>query len=244
MYLQNDLILSFEVMESLVNRVENLSAQTRLVWAIGLALAVFLLLPPSLHMSTRLLAAWCAGAGNFLLLVMLMMRSATTAITRDRSQRHGASSFTMLALPVVAASMSLFAVAFLLATAKDAPALIITGHLGLSALAILCSWFLIPVTFARRYATLYYHPSRAAADGEPVWTRGLDFVAETTPTYWDFLYFAFILAATAQTADTMIVSRSMRRLALAQCLIAFFFFVGVFAMTVNIGSSVLAAAHN
>jgi uncharacterized membrane protein len=235
-------------MKSLVHSVQNLSSRTRLGVAIGVSIGVFAILPTSLQLSTRLLATWCAGAGCFLLLAMLMMKRATAEVTRDRSQRYGAHPLTMVVLPILAACASLSAIAFLLSTAKEAPALALAVHLGLSALAILCSWFLIPVTFARRYATLYYCPSgedsEADCNPETAFTRGLMFVEETAPTYWDFLYFAFIIAATAQTADTMIVSRPMRRLALAQCLIAFFFFVGVLAMTVNIGSGVLAAAHN
>jgi len=235
-------------MESFVNKVQNLSSQSRMFWAIGLAIVVFLMLPPSLRISTRLLAAWCAGAGCFLLLVMIMMRNATAVVTCDRSQRYGTHSFTMIALPVVAACISLLAITFLLSTTRDAGAIVITVHLGLSALAILCSWFLIPVTFARRYATLYYRPSRTAPEidwtAETVFTRGLVFVEENAPTYWDFLYFSLILSATGQTADTQICSRPMRRLALVQCLIAFFFFAGVLAMSVNIGSAVLAVAQH
>ena len=233
-------------MESLANRLQNLSSRTRLVWAIGLAILVFLTLPSTLQISTRLLSAWCAGAGCFLLLVMVMMRSATAAVTRDRSQRYGASAWATVGFPSVAAGISILAISFLVSLSKEASTLTTAVHLGLSTLAIACSWFLIPVTFARRYATLYYQPKPDEGnwDSELAWARGLDFVEEETPTYWDFLYFAFILGATAQTADTMIVSRSMRRLALVQCLTAFFFFVGVFAMTVNIGSGVLAAAHN
>ena len=235
-------------MESLVHRVQNLSSQTRLGMAIGVAIVVFLLLPTSLHWSTRLLSTWCAGAGCFLLLVLLMIKSATAEVTRARSQRYGAHPLTMIVLPIAAACTSLFAIAFLLSTVKDAPALVIAVHIGLSALAIFCAWFLLPVTFARRYATLYYRPYEEASEAiektTTPFTGGLIFAEETTPTYWDFLYFAFILSATAQTADTMIASRSMRRLALVQCLIAFFFFVGVLAMTVNIGAGVLAAAQN
>jgi uncharacterized membrane protein len=244
----NELILPHEVMKSLVKSAQNLSSQTRLVWAIGLAIGIFLLLPSSLQMSTRLLSAWCVGAGYFLLLVMLMMKSATAEVTRDLSQRYGAHPLTVLVLPVVAASSSLFAIVFLISTEKDAPAIVITVHLGISALAIFCSWILIPIAFARRYATLYYHPSRDDPDAdwndEAAFAGGLLFVEENAPTYWDFLYFAFILAATAQTADTLILSRPMRRLALVQCLIAFFFFAGVLAMTVNTVTGVLAATHN
>lgn len=236
-------------MTSLVNRVQNLSSQMRLVWAIGLAVCVFLMLPSNLQISTRLLAAWGAGAGAFLLLAMLMMQKATAAVTRDRSQRcYGAHPVTMMFLPIGVACISLFAITFLLSTVKNAPALVLMGHIGLAVFAILCSWFLIPITFARRYATIYYRQPKANSETdwntELNWAGGLTFAEEAAPTYWDFLYFAFILTATAQTADTMIASRPMRRLALVQCLIAFFFFVVVFAMLVNIGSSVIAAAYN
>jgi uncharacterized membrane protein len=208
----------------------------------SLAFGVFLSLPPVSPLSTRLLAAWCAGAGSFLVLVLMMMRVATAEVTCYRSQRFGARQFTLFILPVLAACMSSLAIAFLVSATQGKSTLDLTVHIGLSALAIIVSWSLLHVTFARRYATLYYQPNGIYA--ENVIAGGLRFVEEIAPTYWDFLYFAFILGCTAQTADTMIVSRPMRRLALAQCLIAFFYFVGVLGMTVNIGSGILASTHS
>jgi len=84
--------------------------------------------------------------------------------------------------------------------------------------------------FAQQYAALYYRPD---APG------GIEFQGQDSPTDWDFLYFAFVLGATAQTSDTFITSRPVRRLALAQCLIAFWYFVGIVGMTVNLVSELL-----
>jgi uncharacterized membrane protein len=55
------------------------------------------------------------------------------------------------------------------------------------------------------------------------------------------LYFSFTMGATAQTSDTFILSRPIRRLALVQGLMAFLFFVGILALCVNIGSALLDA---
>jgi uncharacterized membrane protein len=228
-------------MTSLNSLVQNLSAQTRLGWSMTLAIGVFVCLPPAFPLSTRLLAAWCVGVGFFLALVLMMMRVATAEVTRYRSQRFGARPFTLFVLPVISACISVLAIAFLLSATQGKSTLDLTVHIGLSALAIIISWSLLHVTFARRYATLYYQPNGIYA--EDAVAGGLKFVEETTPTYLDFLYFAFILGCTAQTADTMILSRPMRRLALAQCLIAFFYFVGVLGMTVNLGSGILATTH-
>ena len=55
----------------------------------------------------------------------------------------------------------------------------------------------------------------------------------------DFLYFAMVVGMTSQTADIAIASSRMRRLAMAQGIIAFAFNTTLLALTVNIAASLL-----
>ncbi len=59
----------------------------------------------------------------------------------------------------------------------------------------------------------------------------------TEPGYWDFLYVSFTIAVAAQTADVGIASPQMRRIVLAQSLLAFLFNTSILAFSVNIAAS-------
>ncbi len=224
-------------MRSVSRRFQNLWPESRLGWTIALAIGVFLLVPTDLGIKTRILAGWTAGVGYYMTTLVVLMKQATAEQTRDRSQQHQVSSTVIFALVATIASVSLFAIEFLLSTAKAMPPLIQMLHVGLAALSILGTWFLTHTTFAQQYAALYYRPE--ATNEDRPWAGGLAFQKEDQPNYWDFLYFSFIIGATAQTSDTFILSRSIRRLVLVQALIAFAFFVGILALCVNIGSALL-----
>lgn len=220
---------------------QNLWPESRLGWAIALAIGVFLLVPPALGVKTRVLAGWTVGVGYYMTTLAVLMKQATAEQTRDRSQQHRVSSTVIFALVTTVACVILFAIGFLLSTAKAMPPQIQMLHVGLSALSILGAWFLTHTTFAQQYAALYYRPD---ATHEPYpWAGGLAFQKQDQPNYWDFLYFSFIIGATAQTSDTFILSRPIRRLVLVQALIAFSFFVGILALCVNIGSALLQAGQ-
>jgi len=76
----------------------------------------------------------------------------------------------------------------------------------------------------------------ARANDQP---GGLDFPGEASPGYADFLYFAFVIGTSGQTADVAIASRSMRRVGLVHCVLAFMFNTTVLALTINIAASLL-----
>ncbi|MEY4034329.1 MAG: hypothetical protein RL492_1523, partial [Verrucomicrobiota bacterium] len=53
------------------------------------------------------------------------------------------------------------------------------------------------------------------------------------------LYFALVIGTSAQTADVGISSRSLRRIATAHCVLAFFFNTTLLALAINIASGLL-----
>ena len=214
--------------------VQNLPPRHRLSLALGCAILVFCGLPPTCGLYTRLLAAWTVAVSCWLGLLLLLISTATPAYTRADVRRYRSSNWVVVACVSSALVSSVLAIALLLSVAKDNFSLWLSLHVGLAALAIISSWFFLHTTFAQQYATLYYQPD---ANGDDA--GGLRFTADTVPTYWDFIYFAFVIGATAQTSDTFILSRPMRRLVLSQALTSFLFFVGILAMCVNIGSGLL-----
>jgi uncharacterized membrane protein len=68
---------------------------------------------------------------------------------------------------------------------------------------------------------------------------GLKFAGENTPDYWDFLYFALTIGMTAQTSDTAVASRRMRRLAIVHGIVSFVFTTAVIALTVNLAAQLM-----
>jgi hypothetical protein len=67
---------------------QNLSFRVRLSIALGVAVLVFLVLPGSLHLETRLLATWAAGVSTFLGLLLVIMTCSTVESICDRARRH------------------------------------------------------------------------------------------------------------------------------------------------------------
>ncbi|BAU13739.1 hypothetical protein LEP3755_42800 [Leptolyngbya sp. NIES-3755] len=212
-----------------MNVLQYLSFRLRVSLALCGGLIVFFLLPSHLQTSTRLLATWAAAVSCFLFPVVLIILRTTPETTAYRARRFNLRRTAIFT--IVATALSMIFIAFrLLKTTKEASTEVLALHLGISMLAILLSWFLLHTLFAQYYAALYYRPDSPG---------GIEFQEQDTPTDWDFLYFAFTLGATAQTSDTFITSRTVRRLALGQCLIAFWYFVGIVAMSVNLVSELL-----
>jgi len=92
--------------------------------------------------------------------------------------------------------------------------------------SILLSWFFLNTMFALHYAHEYY-----AWSGKGT---ALEFPGTTERDYWDFLYFAFVIGMTFQVSDVNIADGDIRRIALAHGVIAFFFNLGILALSINI----------
>ena len=59
------------------------------------------------------------------------------------------------------------------------------------------------------------------------------------PDYWDFVYFTVSIGAAAQTSDTAVESRRMRRIVTAQAIYSFFFNTAVLALAINIAAGLV-----
>jgi uncharacterized membrane protein len=107
------------------------------------------------------------------------------------------------------------------------------AHIALAALTIVSSWAFTHLMFALHYAHDYYV---ARAKGLP---GGLDFPGESAPDYGDFVYFSFVIGTSGQTADVSFTSKSMRRIGLVHCVLAFAFNTTVLALTINIAAGLI-----
>jgi uncharacterized membrane protein len=98
---------------------------------------------------------------------------------------------------------------------------------------LVLAWFFANLVYAFHYAHVYYEHK----DGGD--TGGIAFPEGSDPIFADFVYFAFVIGMTCQTADLDIASRRIRRIATIHGVSAFFFNLGVLALTVNVLSGVL-----
>ncbi len=202
----------------------------RLLGSVLLAIAVYVILPGDWGPVSRFLVSWDIGTAGYLVLAMAMAARSTTAKLQQRAADEDETALVFLILTLSAAVVSLIAIGIELSGIQNA-----TGQQGfrlaIAGITIFCSWFFVHTIFAIHYAHEYY--------GDKGERQGLAFPHKEKPDYWDFLYFAFNLGAAAQTSDVVIVSRRMRRLALAHTILSFLFNTTILALAVNVGAGLL-----
>jgi uncharacterized membrane protein len=189
-----------------------------------LLLALYLAIPCDLPATTRFLTAFDVAIVFYLALALAMfVRSKLAHLKRCAiDENTGAVATTLACMAAIAAD---------LAGISTAPPYQANARLGLAVATIFLSWFFLHTIFAIYYAH-EFHASGADAPG-------LVFPGGEEPDYWDFLYFAFTIGATAQASDVGVASRRMRRTALAHAVFSFFFNTGILALAVNVGASLI-----
>jgi uncharacterized membrane protein len=208
-------------------------ARPRLSLAVLAGIAAALLLPHAVasHTVTRLILGWNVGVCLYLLLAGIMIAHSTHEQIRHRARLQDEGQMLILLLVAIASVTSLGAIVAELATAKDLAGSIKYEHIGLAAFTIFSSWAFTHLMFALHYAHDYYGACTNHQDA------GLDFPGTTSPDYMDFLYFAFVIGTSGQTADVSFSSSAMRRVGLLHCVLSFLFNTTLLALTINIAAS-------
>lgn len=98
---------------------------------------------------------------------------------------------------------------------------------------LVLAWLFSNLVLAYHYTHLFYDQIDQDDAG------GIIFPEGGKPVFADFVYFAFVIGMTCQTADLDISSRRIRRVVTLHGLFAFFFNLGVLALTINVLSGVL-----
>ena len=207
----------------------------RLLLAILGSLLIYILTPSELELSTRIIIAWNTGVAGFLFSIGIMMKRTSSIKMRSQTQKEDESRWIMLIVVVAAACTSLLAIVFMLDGSKNLSQEIIILHIVLALLTIFSSWLLIHIMFALHYAYLYYRSDRQLT----LQHTSLEFPAEKTPDYADFVYFSLGIGMTSQVADVQITSRLLRRIALIHQVLTFFFNTLILALAINIMASII-----
>jgi uncharacterized membrane protein len=230
---------------SIRNLMRQLRVRPRLVTSALIGGAVILLLPllTPMHLATRLIIGWNVGACLYLVLASVMMTRSTPERMQQRASAEDEGQGMILALVILAAITCLMTIVVELGVVKAMPnGAQRGGHIALAVLTIASAWAFTHVMFALHYAHDFY---AARSKGRP---GGLAFPKDAKdentknkdePEYGDFLYFAFVIGTSGQTADVSFTSKPMRRIGLVHCVLAFVFNTTVLALTINIAASLI-----
>lgn len=206
------------------------------LWA-GLAcgLIAWATLAHRTNATTTAVLAWDIGVTIYLLLAVLLFTTERVPRMATDAARQQEGEWTIFAITVAAALVSLAAVFGEFAGTKELHPAQRNLHIALVAVTLCVSWLMMHTTFAFRYAHEYYSKDL----GGPEIDRGLEFPGEKNPDYLDFVYFALVLGMTFQVSDVQITARKMRRLATVHGLLSFVFNTIILALTVNIAAGLV-----
>lgn len=199
---------------------------------VGLAVGGLLTgLAPEMALSTRLILSWDALSLSFLGSMFVAMIEHGPTDIRARAAIDDEGRGAILALVLVAAAASVWAVGVELSLAKDAHGAMKFARIALAFVSVVASWTMVQMIFALHYAHEYYgvDESDGARDAE-----GLSFKDPGPPDYWDFLHFAVVIGVACATADVDFTSKGLRRIGTVHCLIAFAFNTIIVALTINL----------
>lgn len=193
--------------------------------AFGLISAFFW--PGDVQWLVRALLGWNVLTWTYLVWVAISLSYADDSHIKQVALAQAESTKIVLGTVVVAAIVSLIAVAFEMRAAKAAGPNQMLPHVAFAFCTVAGSWLLLGTLFTLSYASTYY-------GAEP--DRGVRFPQAPLgfePNHLDFLYFSFTIAVASQTSDVEVTTREMRRLVLIQSVLSFAFNTTILALSIN-----------
>jgi len=191
------------------------------------AAALFLLLLATalgagVGLARGMLYAFDASALIFLTSIVWMFGRSPVAVIRARVAQQDAGRWGVLISGVAVSAVAVVSLGIELHAADSGAIPMVV----LGAVSLVLSWCFLNTMFGLHYAHEYYSGSDKH--------KALAFPGDCEPDYWDFMYFAFVLGMTFQVSDVQIQRRTVRRVALAHGIVAFFFDVFILALSVNV----------
>jgi len=123
----------------------------RVVLAILVAAAVFLLLPSGTTPELRVIASWNAGVMLLLSLIAIMMAGSDPQETFRRAQQAEPSNFVILLITLLTSLAGYIAVAFGLRNVDGMSRAVLGVHTVLSITGVFSSWLLIHTYYAAHF---------------------------------------------------------------------------------------------
>jgi uncharacterized membrane protein len=179
---------------------------------------------PFLGFAAALLVGWAVLALTSVIWVLVTVWPMDAAQTRAHATREDPGRQLARLVALVGSLVSLGAVGIVLIQTRErsqAEALLLAG---IALVSVVSSWALVQVDYMLRYAARWY--------AEPV--GGINFNQDEDPEYTDFAYFAVGLGMTYQVADTNVRTNEIRRIVIAQTLLAYVFGSVILASIINL----------
>lgn len=202
------------------------ASQVRLRWAIAALLGVAAAVPVSatLGIPAGILTGWGVLALVSMVWVLRQIWPMDAEATRAHATAEDPGRNTARLIAVVGSLVSLAAVGVVVVQARHADGLDAIFLAGIAVLSVVSSWALIQTDYLLRYARIYYEDD----------ARGISFNQTEDPEYTDFIYFSVGLGMTYQVADTNISRNVIRRIIIAQTMLAYLFGAGIIATVINL----------
>ena len=179
---------------------------------------------PALGIAAALLVGWSVLALTSVIWVLVMVWPMDAERTRAHATTEDPGRQLARLVALVGSLVSLGAVGIVLIQTRErsqAEALLLAA---IAVVSVVSSWALVQVDYMLRFAARYY--------AEPV--GGIDFNQDEDPEYTDFAYFAVGLGMTYQVADTSVRTNEIRRIVIAQTLLAYLFGSVILASIINL----------
>ena len=190
-----------------------------------LAAITWFAMPSGLTVVTRALGAWNVAGFTLLILEWVTARR-DSAETRRRAAARDPARMLEWIVVLSTSAVTLVAATIVVHQASLVPRFESKLLHALCLATVAVSWLLTHTAFALRYAHLYY------CDG--IGGDGLEIPGDEKPDDLDFAYFAFTIGMTFQVSDWRILSRALRRTALAHALVSFCYNTVILALAVNL----------
>ncbi len=207
-------------------------ARYRLCYGSVVGAVTALLLPARFGWPLRIVAGWdCTAIVVGALCFWIIMRHDAEG-TRRRASAEDPGRTVVWAMVLLASAFSLFAAAVVLRQARHLPLQVQSLFAALCLLAVAGAWALTHLSYALRYAHLYY---RDDDYGE----GGLVFAGDSHPDYLDFTYFAFTVGMCFQASDVSVSNSGLRRAVLVHAVLSFAYNTAIIAVVINIATGLL-----
>ena len=205
----------------------------RAVIALIIGVIAAVLVPYDLRPLVRGLIGWDTTVWLYLVLIWIQMSKAHQDDVQKLAVREDENAGMVLLIVSLAAMASIVAIVAELAAAKNMGFRSAFPNYLLTGITMFGAWFLIPTMFTLHYARHYYQSQDETSLKFPD--------SHLKPGYWDFLYFSFTIAVASQTSDVVLRSTEVRRTALAQSVLSFFFNAAVLGLCVNTAAGLLGS---
>lgn len=206
-------------------------ARVRVRWAVSLIAGIVTaaLTVPFIGVAAGLLAGWGALSLVSVTWLLIGIWSMDAEATRAHATAEDPGRTVARFIAIAGSVISLGAVAVVIVQARSTSGFDAVLLAGIAVASIVCSWALIQANYLVHYARVYYEEG---PNGEI--RRGIDFNQSEDPQYTDFAYFSVGLGMTYQVADTDVTHNAVRRVVIAQTLLAYLFGAGILATVINL----------